>query len=70
MDERLKIYVPEQNYCSSYREDEISATLQTGYHYGDGGDAALIMAFDVYNMQGNEKVFKTLNSSRTSKSIQ
>ena len=36
-------YVPEANYCASYREDDVSATLATGYHYGGGGDAAMIL---------------------------
>ena len=30
------IYVPEQNHCATYREDTVSATLQTGYHFGGG----------------------------------
>lgn len=29
-------YAPEVNHCSGYREDNVSATLQTGYHYGGG----------------------------------
>ena len=36
-------YVPEGNHCGAYREDETSATLQTKYHYGNGGDAALVV---------------------------
>ena len=36
-------YVPEQNHCATYREGDVSATLQTGYHYGGGGDVALIL---------------------------
>lgn len=36
-------YAPEGNHCGSYREDDTSATLQTKYHYGGGGDAALVI---------------------------
>lgn len=36
-------YAPEGNHCGAYREDDKSATLQTKYHYGGGGDAALVI---------------------------
>ena len=36
-------YAPEGNHCGAYREDDTSATLQTRYHYGGGGDAALVI---------------------------
>ena len=36
-------FVPEQNNCTSYKEGEISATLCTKYHYGNGGDAAIVL---------------------------
>lgn len=36
-------FVPEQTQCLTYREDSVSATLHTKYHYGSGGDAALIV---------------------------
>ena len=39
----MKVYVPIGNNCSGYYEDDISATLTTKYHYGGGGDAALII---------------------------
>ena len=39
----VQTYAPEGNHCGSYREDETSATLQTKYHYGGGGDAALVI---------------------------
>lgn len=39
-------FAPEGNHCGAYREDRTSATLQTKYHYGSGGDAALIVLND------------------------
>ena len=39
----------EGNHCGTYREDDVSATLQTRYHYGAGGDAATV----VYDCRGN-----------------
>ena len=36
-------YAPEQNHCGAYGEAEVSATLATKYHYGTGGDAALVV---------------------------
>ena len=50
-------YAPEGNHCGAYREDETSATLQTRYHYGGGGDAALA----VYDCRGNGDG-KTINT--------
>lgn len=42
-------YAPEGNHCGMYRKDDTSATLQTKYHYGSGGDAATV----VYDCRGN-----------------
>jgi len=39
-------YAPTQNHCGFYKEDTVSATLQTRYHYGNGGDAALVVLND------------------------
>ena len=39
----VKTYAPEGNHCGAYREDDTSATLQTKYHFGGGGDAALVI---------------------------
>ena len=36
-------FAPETNNCSSFREDTVSATLTTSYHYGSGGDAAMMV---------------------------
>lgn len=36
-------YAPEGTNCSGYKEDDKSATLHTKYHYGNGGDAALVI---------------------------
>lgn len=40
---RYCCFVPKVTNCSDYRESDISATLITKYHYGGGGDAALIL---------------------------
>lgn len=45
----LTTFAPEGNHCGAYREDDTSATLQTKYHYGAGGDAAVA----VYDCRGN-----------------
>ena len=42
-------YAPNGNHCGNYEEDDVSATLQTRYHYGSGGDAAAV----VYDCRGN-----------------
>ena len=42
-------YAPNGNHCGVYEEAETAATLQTKYHYGSGGDAALA----VYDCRGN-----------------
>lgn len=43
-------YAPNGNHCGHYnKEAEASATLQTRYHYGSGGDAAIV----VYDCRGN-----------------
>ena len=36
-------YAPNGNYCGAYTDSDISATLQTRYHYGGGGDAAMVV---------------------------
>ena len=36
-------FAPDGNHCGAYLESKTSATLQTRYHYGSGGDAVLIM---------------------------
>ena len=36
-------YAPEGNFCGGYSETNISATLETRYHYGSGGDAAMMV---------------------------
>jgi hypothetical protein len=45
----IATFAPEGNHCGAYREDDVSATLQTGYHYGGGGDGAIA----VYDCRGN-----------------
>lgn len=35
-------YAPNGTNCSDYEEAAVSATLHTKYHYGSGGDAALV----------------------------
>ena len=42
-------YAPNGNHCGNYEEADVSATLQTRYHYGSGGDAATV----VYDCRGN-----------------
>lgn len=42
-------YAPNGNHCGNYEEADVSATLQTRYHYGSGGDAAAV----VYDCRGN-----------------
>ena len=36
-------YVPVGNHCGAYEDSSVSATLQTKYHYGSGGDAAAVV---------------------------
>lgn len=36
-------YDPVGNHCGSYEDSSVSATLQTKYHYGSGGDAAAVV---------------------------
>ena len=36
-------YAPTANHCGSFAEANVSATLQTGYHYGSGGDASMVV---------------------------
>ena len=36
-------YAPVGNHCGSYEDSSVSATLQTKYHYGSGGDAAAVV---------------------------
>ena len=43
MDERIITFRPKTANCTEYTEDDKSATLTLGYHYGGGGDAALIL---------------------------
>lgn len=42
--EPIVCYAPQCNNCQSYCEADKSATLCTKYHYGSGGDAALIVS--------------------------
>ena len=42
-------YAPNGNHCGNYEEVDVSATLQTRYHYGSGGDAEAV----VYDCRGN-----------------
>ena len=51
----MKTYVPATNFCGEYREDTVSATLTTRYHYGGGGDAVLI-AYAVENHPADSRV--------------
>lgn len=48
-------FAPDRNYCSGYEESETSATLQTGYHYGSGGNAALAV-YPVENHPNDSRV--------------
>lgn len=49
IDRHVVCYSPNGNHCGVYEEAETAATLQTRYHYGSGGDAALA----VYDCRGN-----------------
>ena len=42
-------HAPNGNHCGNYEEAAVSATLQTRYHYGSGGDAAAV----VYDCRGS-----------------
>jgi hypothetical protein len=59
MDERVITFRPKTANCTEYTEDDKSATLTLGYHYGDGGDAALIIEMGdnqpavCYALEGN-----------------
>lgn len=35
-------YAPVGNHCGAYEDSSVAATLQTKYHYGSGGDAAVV----------------------------
>ena len=39
----LHTFAPTANFCGGYGETGVAATLETRYHYGSGGDAALIV---------------------------
>lgn len=43
MDERITCFIPDGANCTGYKESKVSATLCIKYHYGCGGDAALIV---------------------------
>lgn len=47
--QNIVCYAPSQNYCAEYDKSDVSATLQTSYHYGTGGDAAMV----VHDCRGN-----------------
>lgn len=47
----MKTYSPNGNHCGAYEESETSSTLQTKYHYGCGGDGALIV--NVYPVESH-----------------
>lgn len=51
----MKTYVPTTLHCTDYREDKVSATLSTRYHFGGGGDAALII-YSVENHPNDSRV--------------
>lgn len=36
-------YAPNGNHCGAFLPTQVSATLETKYHYGSGGDAALVV---------------------------
>lgn len=42
-------YAPNGNHCGHYEEINVSATLETKYHFGSGGDAAMVC----YDARGN-----------------
>jgi len=39
----IRFYAPNGNHCGAFLESDTAATLETRYHYGSGGDAALIL---------------------------
>ena len=39
----IKTYRPTTSHCENYFEDDVSSTLVTRYHYGQGGDGALVV---------------------------
>lgn len=41
-EQNVVCYAPNGNHCGNYDKTNVSATLETGYHYGSGGDAVLI----------------------------
>ena len=41
-DRHAVCFAPTANYCGGYEESDVSETLQTGYHFGSGGDGALV----------------------------
>ena len=47
-------YTPNGNHCGPYEESKVSGTLGTRYHYGAGGDGALIVTY-VVQMDGSSK---------------
>ena len=49
IDRHAVCYSPNGNHCGVFEEAEMAAILQTRYHYGSGGDAALA----VYDCRGN-----------------
>lgn len=63
MDE-LICFIPKCANCSDYMQGETSATLLTGYHYGGGGDAALILMETVYAIEGHVVDRKTQNNGK------
>lgn len=53
-------FVPDTDRCAGYHADELSATLVTRYHYGGGGDAALIVYIDGESLKENPNSANTL----------
>ena len=47
--QNIVCFAPYQNHCGTYSETDISATLNTRYHYGSGRDGALV----VYDGRGH-----------------
>ena len=47
----IKTYRPVTCNCTQYIESDVSATLALKYHYGAGGDGALIV--QIYDARGN-----------------
>ena len=39
----VECYAPVGNHCGAYEDSSVSATMQTKYHYGSGGDAAVVV---------------------------